>query len=528
MMTHKRAINVKLSGAVAVGVLICLVLIVVWGLGSADSADSWFCIGDSFGQEILECSQGEDELFLVLRDGESIEAHALNLENGQMKTEPLNAELTKASVIGDSLGIYYRDEDESGIAFTSNLTFWKSSVEMSDAKKEQYQYFIAAAKDKPYGFTADGTLFLVSDEGELQQWGPFDPECQDVGLVDVEFMTVTPGEWIYVYALEALHRWKGSSLDSLESWPCDSPPVEMIGEDAFVDITGAISFIQDGTIQPAPEVFNQQDVSLCLKNGSEIYAAEPEGNIFRYDLSGEKTGHFEVEGKVLRLVTSGALVEAGGKLWFAPYQFHEIIDGPEETPTPEPSEEPPFESSSPTEEATPTPTSIPTPEPDETASPSPTPGEDTQATPTPTATPSATPSAPTPSPTPSASPLYKTISWYGVDYMMMNEQMTIQELRIKMEPQAVKFYDAEGNPISGGMIKTGMKMDEQVIVILGDCNGSGYVTSKDLEAVGTCILGSSYFQTDAEFLAADLDGDGSLTLRDMVLLSELIDTYNED
>lgn len=97
-----------------------------------------------------------------------------------------------------------------------------------------------------------------------------------------------------------------------------------------------------------------------------------------------------------------------------------------------------------------------------------------------------------------------------------------------MEPQAVKFYDAEGNPISGGMIKTGMKMDEQVIVILGDCNGSGYVTSKDLEAVGTCILGSSYFQTDAEFLAADLDGDGSLTLRDMVLLSELIDTYNED
>ena len=204
-----------------------------------------------------------------------------------------------------------------------------------------------------------------------------------------------------------------------------------------------------------------------------MYMADSEGTIYRHDVDGTITGWFELEGEILRLSREGVLVEKDGKLWFSPYLFQDIGEEPEATPAPTlvPSEEPtPSESPIPTEEPTPTPeptpTETPTPEPSETSSPSPEPGEDTEASPT---------------PAPSDSPLYSTTTWDGIEYVLLNDQMTAKKLRDLMKPQAVLIRDLEGNPVSEGVIKTGMTMDDKVIVILGDCNGSGYVNSKDIE-----------------------------------------------
>lgn len=506
-MGHRRNIGLKI--ALAAAVLTSLILLSAWGFRNGE--DSLFYITDSTGQEILTFDQGGEELFLVLRSGESITAYALNLESGQLMTEPLNSELGSTSVVGSSLGIYYRDD------VSSSLTLWNTAISMSDAKEAQYLYFTAAAEERLYTFTSDGTLYAVSEEGELEQWTPFEPDSQSVGLVDLEFLTVTPDEWIYAYAAEILYRWKGSDLNSIESWRCSSSPAWMVGEEAFVDMAGTLFLVQNEELQPAPESLDQLDTSRCYINGDEMYTADSEGTIYRHDVDGTITGWFELEGEILRLSREGVLVEKDGKLWFSPYLFQDIGEEPEATPAPTlvPSEEPtPSESPIPTEEPTPTPeptpTETPTPEPSETSSPSPEPGEDTEASPT---------------PAPSDSPLYSTTTWDGIEYVLLNDQMTAKKLRDLMKPQAVLIRDLEGNPVSEGVIKTGMTMDDKVIVILGDCNGSGYVNSKDIELASMCILGGDYLRTDAAFLAVDLNRDGSLTLRDLVLLSSLIDKY---
>ena len=510
-----RSTYIKLIGGLAAITL--LLLLCIWGFGGDGTADSLFYICENEDQELLVFDQGGEDLFIVLRNSENIEAYALNLESGQLTTEELSPELGRASVAGSSLGIYYRDD------YTSSLSLWNSSILMSEAIENQFLYFIAAAEDRKCTFTSDGALFAVSEAGKLEQWTPVSKKPKDVGLKEPDFLITTPGEWVYAYAQETLYRWRGRDSDQEESWKCHAAPAWMVGEEAFVDTSGALFLIRDGELFEAPEALSQLDTSRCYIKDNEVYAADPTGEIYRYNLDGTATGRQPWAGEVLRLAAEGALVQKDGRLWFAPYQFQDIEEQPEETPPPtiEPSEEPEAsESPLPTEEATPTPEATPSavpspelsPEPSETSSPTPEPGEDTE----------------TPVPTPGGSPLYETTTWDGVEYILLDEEMTVKKLQKMMEPQWVYIYDLEGNLASEGILKTGMTLtskispENKVIVILGDCNGNGHVNSKDIELASMCILGGDYLRSDAAFLAVDLDRDGSLTLRDLILLSEKI------
>lgn len=166
-LTQGRRTYIRLIGALAV--VIALLLLGIWGFEDDSTADSFFyiCENENKEQELLVFDQGGEDLFIVLRAGENIEAYVLNLESGQLRTEELSPDLGQASVVGGSLGIYYSDDVTS-----SNLTLWNSSVPMPEAKGKQFLYLTAAGEDRQYTFTSDGALFAVSKEGKLERWTP--------------------------------------------------------------------------------------------------------------------------------------------------------------------------------------------------------------------------------------------------------------------------------------------------------------------------------------------------------------------
>ena len=103
-------------------------------------------------------------------------------------------------------------------------------------------------------------------------------------------------------------------------------------------------------------------------------------------------------------------------------------------------------------------------------------------------------------------------------YILMQAGSTAAELREYFKPEAVKIRDLTGRQITQGTLGTGMTAGDWIIVIEGDCNGTGTVNSADLRTALSLFLDSPLV-SDANSRAADLNRSGDIDTNDLLMLS---------
>ena len=91
-------------------------------------------------------------------------------------------------------------------------------------------------------------------------------------------------------------------------------------------------------------------------------------------------------------------------------------------------------------------------------------------------------------------------------------------------PSASDIFSADGALVSSGDIKTGYKAliggSYYPIAVFGDLGGSAEINSTDINALGN-MLAEQRLPEGVYFAASDLNGDGSVDTRDLVLLMKL-------
>lgn len=441
----------------------------------------------SEGREVLAFSQTSEGIFLVLSDTKQTTAYYLELE----EKEPASVSLLYPGHVfpaGNTLGLLESD------GMTVIVKYLQSDLSIDE--ENSLMFFAELDPGDPFAVDSTGLLYVSEGRGlEVYKHGEFD--IIEAELMDVEFLASTPGSWIYAYSGGTLYRWqdKNSPWEQYEC-PC---PKELVGEDAFLSEDGTVMVLDAGEVKP---VLSGLEDSLCHVANETLYVADSLGTIQAYSLQGERIGGCTVDGKVLSLQDTGALVEKDDGLWYAKYQFlsPEVTPDPTASPSPKPTEVP---ENTPT--ATPIPEETPSPEPEATATPpaptdepiSPTPGEEV--------------------------PFYLERDWEGKTYIIVNADMSVRDLIRYKKPQAVLITEKSGKVIVEGRLKTGMAMDGIPIVVLGDSDGTGYVNYNDMYLAERRILDMEGFDTYEAFLASDMDFDGEFTIIDLVLLSEEID-----
>jgi len=132
---------------------------------------------------------------------------------------------------------------------------------------------------------------------------------------------------------------------------------------------------------------------------------------------------------------------------------------------------------------------------------------------------SATPSfSPSPSPTPEAE---EPPARAEGNFILMPAGATADQLRELFKPEAVAIRDLKGNPLTYGRLATGMTAGDWVLVIEGDCNGTGTVNTADLREALSLSLQPAQPENPC-YRAADLNDDGLVDTADLLLLSAMI------
>lgn len=117
-------------------------------------------------------------------------------------------------------------------------------------------------------------------------------------------------------------------------------------------------------------------------------------------------------------------------------------------------------------------------------------------------------------------PLPSWIPVYQEGYMVVPPGALAEELRRLLYPQELDIFTVEGEPVQSGPLATGMRAGEWQVVALGDCDGDGRTTRRDVEMAQAMLLEGS--PEELPLLAADMDGDGSLTTADLVRMAACV------
>ena len=102
--------------------------------------------------------------------------------------------------------------------------------------------------------------------------------------------------------------------------------------------------------------------------------------------------------------------------------------------------------------------------------------------------------------------------------LTINGETTVSQLK-NMYPDIKNVYDDNGGEVTRGKLRTGYRADSACIVILGDLDGSGTISSSDMKLLMEYQIGKA--QLSGAFLkAADYNSDGTVDNRDLVLISK--------
>ena len=95
---------------------------------------------------------------------------------------------------------------------------------------------------------------------------------------------------------------------------------------------------------------------------------------------------------------------------------------------------------------------------------------------------------------------------------------TVEQLK-KMYPEIKTVYNKNGNAVTGRTVCTGYTADSLSVIVLGDVDGSGTVSSRDVKELMRLQIGDS--NLNGVFLkAADFNRDGQVDNRDILLIAK--------
>lgn len=391
------------------------------------------------GKDVLAYSGPEQAAVLAVDPASGTEEHRADFSCPLYWAAPRGGSLFVLEASGDSLVLE---------SFSQSLE--PVSREEFPLKPGNLLFFDCSPEGALYAVETRGkeTLLLLEPEGERQE-RRFDG--------DVEFLGVTPQGGLFVHAAGKLYSAEDGALESLKPLTCTAAPAVLLGEDLLLDRDGMVCRMEEGWAKPLfrclPPVYSQ--VFPCLDRRNCLILSNGESGLLRYSLDGKPLGSRTVEGTLLGISPSGALVRRERLLTYAPHGFRE--------------------------EPSPSPT-VP-PQPSETPGLSPDPG----------------------------------LSVDGI-FLSMPAGSTVQELLTLFQPDFVTVRDASGKAVSAGRLATGMTAGAYTLVVPGDCTGNGAVNGGDIRAAHAHVLGTEPLPGEAYRRAADLDGDGAVTGADLVLL----------
>lgn len=410
-----------------------------------------------------------------------------------------------------------------------------------------YEYYPNESDRLAFGRASEEdiyTMYILSEDEKLQYCESFG-ELEDTGLSEVKFLGSTRGGWIYTYSEGCLLRWMGADIEKKEVVAFDTPcPKKLVGEEAYIDENDALVRIRDGVLETVI-LDDNNSFQTYFATENNLIAVDTSNVIHKFDWSGEEVTEIEVaqaDGDVLGFIDNYALVARDDGINFNEVKFHDPEDNSDEqgepTPVPDEPEEP--------EQPTPEPTGS---EVEPTATPEPEISEP-EADPEPTDTPEPTdpddditsePEEPTTTPPPIGEndEVGKIISEYQFkqitgeqgEYVYILTESRVSDLRKIYSPQSIEMYTKEGNKVYEGILKTGMKMciptanegtKEVTVVIKGDCDGDGYVRKSDIVVASLYVVNATYLETEAQFIALDMNQDGEITLWDLPPIADEI------
>ncbi len=310
--------------------------------------------------------------------------------------------------------------------------------------------------------SASGSAFCVLDKERnlLRVSPPEGKERTEEFSEEVEFLG-TEGE--------ALYAWSGGSLSVFEGWevrkfPCRFPPFRLLGGGRLLDREGVVSVLEEtglsAQFQCAEPLYDGP--FFCLDRENCLILSDGGSGVIRYGPAGQPEGSCFLEEAPLGICAAGGVYRKEGGLYYGAF---------------------PFSSASPKPSPEPSPMSAARPSPE-------------------------------PYPTPEDSP-----AWIEDGFVLLEAGSTVDQLRELFKPEAVEIRDLAGRLLTRGRLATGMTAGERVIVIKGDCDGSGTVTGADLRQAVTMSLEAG---EGPSYRAADLNGDGAVDTADLLALAAML------
>lgn len=486
---------------------------------------------------IVFCGEADGGIYVVQDNGTDAKITYASLDGEKILQTSLAKSDDRFVILGDSLGIITLNRIDDCVS----LVYVHPYEESLESFGETTFIFEDGLPEKAlYTVTDDNQLCVAPTGGTLTLYSDFvlDVPPTKTGWSSIDFLNTSADGTTYAHSEGILFGWRGNDLNDHQEYK-GTEPFSMLNGAVYLDITGAICVPTDGS---CVAVLSGVE-GACASSNDEIYVADKNlGTIEQYSMDAELLGNCYIDGNIQALTPSGVLAEKDGIYCFGRYDFIPI---PEETEEPGPTEEPqptedipatetPGETSSPPDQETPEPED--SSEPDNTDDPTPTNSPEPDFTPEPAETPTPTPEpedTPNPSEEPPASPtpgtpiylpdglMYMETSGVEGEYIVLNSKFNVDLLRQYLF-QATLIKDQNGKSVYSGPVKTGMTADDKTIVVLGDCDGSGYLTSRDIYLIEEYMVNIRGFDTEAIALAADVNMDGEITTMDLVCISNEI------
>ncbi len=430
--------------------------------------------------DILLLEDREDVCCLVFQTATGTRLQVLDAAgSGILYQENLDCSLQWAALRDGTL--YLLEQQDTGLT----LSQWNLQLERTDV------WPLPVASDGVSLSVCDsmGRFYYVDPSHPSALWSVGPHETQGVqveypGSGSIQFLAGTSQGTLYLMAGGKLWRTSDPSLGSWTSASATFAPLYLLGEQCYVDLLGRLYRWEEGA-SPQLETsgLGKDRLLAALDREEHLLVPGSDGTLQCCSLSGGVLESVSVFGEPQALCGSGILSQEGGYYWFTSARFYQT---------------PP------------------------TLSPSPSVSADHTPSPTPSLGPSLNPSfSPSVAPSPGLSPQPTDLFSEEGDLLVTNAGTTVDDLIQWLIPESVLIQRPDGETVTSGSLATGMTAGEYTLVVLGDCDGTGSVTKLDLRQ-GQLFLLDEETGTHPQRRAADLDGDGSLTTVDLVLLSQLI------